>query len=106
MPGDLFSQGDTSSNVGYREQQSNGNFPALPIGSKRDPFMAARKLALEIEPTLTRHDLDYLDHLIASTGAVDKMRSPEFRVILKGLVHEVANSVGRVLTRYIRLYGS
>lgn len=106
MPGDLDNQGGNAFYIGYREQMSNGNSPALPIGAKKDPFQAAKKMALNMDPTLTRHDLDFLEHLICSSGAVDKMMSPEFPKILEGLVKEISNSVGRVLTRYIRLYGS
>lgn len=101
MPGNLDT-GDSSFFVGYREQMSNGPQPALPVGNKRDPFLSARKMALKINPYLNLHDLDYLEHLISYSGAVDKMRSPEFGKLLEGLVREVSESKSRVVRKHIR----
>lgn len=87
--------------AGYQEQMPQGNMPPLPTGTKRDPFQAVRKLALQMDPSLTRHDLDYLMHVLDMEGLTEKIYKPEFPGLLAPLVKRIAGSVGRITSRAI-----
>jgi hypothetical protein len=86
---------------GYQEQTSQGALPPLPKGTKLDPTQAVKSLARKLDPSLTKHDIDYLMHVLENEGLIEKVYKPEFPKLLAPVVKFIAGSVGRVTQRAI-----
>ena len=69
----------------------------MSSGSKDIPH-AIKLMAVSMDPSLTRHDLDYLMHVIEANGLMASFGSAEFQQGLKQAVLSVSGSVGRVLS--------
>ena len=86
---------------GYQEQTSQGSLPPLPKGTKIEPTQAIKSLARKLDPSLTKHDLDYLMHILENEGMIERVYKPDFPKILAPIVKRVSGSVGRVMQRVI-----
>lgn len=84
---------------GVQEINPQGTMPPLPSGTKSDPYQAVRKLALKMDPSLTRHDMDYLMHVMDMEGLSEKIYDPSFPQLLAPVVARIAGAVGRVTSR-------
>jgi hypothetical protein len=101
MPSDLNSAGDNPFFVGYHEQDvpSKAYEPHQSV-SQRNPFDSIRKSVLQLDPTLTSHDLDYLMHLMNMEGTTEMYGKPGFTQRLRVLVERVAGTPGRVVSQF------
>ena len=86
---------------GYQEQISQGALPPLPKGTKMDPQHAVKRLAMRLDYSLTKHDLDYLMHILENEGLMEMVYKPEFPEILAPIVKMVSGAVGRVTQRLV-----
>ena len=107
MPGDLGSQGENPFFVGYHESDpSTSQRPLYLPGPKAKPVdMVVWKLARDIDPTLTRHDRDYLMHRLEIDGTLTLLgqegSQKEFQDRLKALVLQISGSPSRVVSKYL-----
>lgn len=76
---------------------SRSEVSSTPFGSRDIPH-AVKVMAMSIDPSLTRHDLDYLMHVVESSGLLASFGKDGFQDGLLQAVRVVSGSVGRVLS--------
>ena len=58
-------------------------------------------MVYHMEPTLTRHDRDYLSHRMDQEGLTELFGKAIFEERLKELVEQVSGSPSRVVAQYV-----
>lgn len=77
---------------------SGSEATTLLSGGSKDITQSIKRMSLRIDPSLTRHDLDYLMHVMESGGLVERYGKEGFERELAEAVRGVAGSVGRVMS--------
>ena len=71
--------------------------PTMSLGSK-DMQHVIKVMALSMDQSLTRHDLDRLMHIIEANGLITSFGKAGFQQGLLAAVRSVSGSTGRVLS--------